>query len=189
MNIFHFAKMPFSFHDGWDLVVEVHPSIMRSFFALVLPFSLIAPASLFYAGSLHSAALGVVVSEARWLELAIVFFVAELITVPIMGAMIKSVADKGGLDMAFEDAFLLAAISAVPMWLSSLGLFLPELWIAIGSAFIGLGLAASVLYHGAYSILRLEDKIEAQLLSYQVFSVGAMVWLILCTYVILMVLT
>lgn len=188
MNLLHIAKMPFSFHDGWDTVVGLHPSVMRSFLLLVLPFSLIAPWSLLYAGNAHLQVLGVHVSALRWRELAVVFFLAELITVPLMGAMIKNIAAAHGLKIDFKDAFLLAGIAAVPMWLSSLGLLSSELWMSVVMAFAGLALAASVLYHGAYSILHMEDEIEAQSLSYQVFSVGAMVWLILCSYIVLTVL-
>lgn len=188
MNIMQLVKMPFSFHDGWDAVVKNHPSVMRSFLLIVLPFSIIAPWCLLYAGNAHSANLGIYLTDLRWRELAAVFFAAELVTVPLMGATVKNIAVAHGLKVDFKDAFLLAAISAVPMWLSSLGLLFSELWLSIALAFLGLGIAASVLYHGAYSILHMEDEIEGQSLSYQVFSVGAMMWLILCSYIVLTVL-
>lgn len=188
MNILHLAKMPFSFHDGWDTVVKIHPSVMRSFLLIVLPFSIIAPWSLLYAGNAHSVNLGIYVNELRWRELAAAFFVAELLTVPLMGAVIKNIAVAHAHQVDFKDAYLLAAISAVPMWLSSLGLLFSALWFSVALAFLGLGIAASVLYHGAYSVLQMEDEIEGQSLSYHVFSVGAMVWLILCSYIVLTVL-
>ena len=44
--------------------------------------------------------------------------------------------------------------------------------------------AASLLYHGIFAVLKLENEIDAQALSYAAFSVGILVWVVLCTFVI-----
>jgi hypothetical protein len=49
---------------------------------------------------------------------------------------------------------------------------------------LGLIASASLLCHGIFSILKLEDEIDAQALSYATFSVGIFVWVVLCTFVI-----
>jgi hypothetical protein len=185
MNLLNYTKMPFSFHDGWDTVVSVHPSVLKTFLWLVLPFSVIPPAMLLYAGSHHASTYLMDAAFSRWQEVALVFFIAELLTVPLMGWLMKNIAAVHNMTVDFKDTFLLAAITAVPMWLSSLGLAIPNLWAMIAIVVFGLLAAASLLYHGTYTILQMDEEIEAQSLSYQAFAVGGVVWVLLCTFVVL----
>lgn len=185
MNLVNLTKMPFSFHGGWDTVIAVHPSIIKTFLLLVLPFSLVPPAVLLYAGSDPASLLRLNTAPASWQAIALVFLVAELLTVPLMGWLIRSCAAERKIAANFKDTFLLAAIIAIPMWLSSLGLLLPELWSMVALGLAGLMAAASLLYHGTYVVLKMDDQFEAQSLSYQVFGVGALVWAMLSAYVLL----
>lgn len=185
MNFFNLTKMPFSFHGGWDTVITVHPSVIRTFFLLVLPFSFIPPATLLYAGSDHVSMFSLSIGDGRWKEVALVFFIAELLTVPFMGWLIKNIAAEHKLSVDFKDTFLLASITAVPMWISGLCLAASDIWVMIVIGVAGLMIAASLLYHGVYAILKMKDEFEAQSLSYQAFSVGAIVWVMLCSYIVL----
>ena len=189
MNIFNLTKMPFSFHGGWDTVVSVHPSVIKTFLLLVLPFSLIPPAALLYVGSGHGSTFLLNIGGSRWTEVALIFFIAELLTVPLMGWLIRSVASQHKFTVDLKDAFLLAAITAVPMWFSSLGMLASDIWTMITFGIAGLLVAASLLYHGVVPILKMQDPFEAQSLSYQVFSVGAFVWVLLCSYIVLPLIT
>ena len=185
MSLLNYTKMPFSFHDGWDKVGVIHPSILRTFLLLVLPFSLIPPAMLLYAGSHHASIYLMDATFSRWQEVALVFLIAELLTVPLMGWIIKNIASVHKMSVDFKDAFLLAAIVGVPMWLSSLGLAIPNLWAMIGVVVLGFIAAVSLLYRGTYSILKMDEQIEAQSMSFAAFSVGAIVWIMLCAFVVL----
>lgn len=185
MNLLNLSKMPFSFHGGWDTVSTVHPSTLRTFFLLILPFSLIPPAALLYAGSHHASMFWVSAPYARWVAVALAFFIMELLTVPLMGWLIKKMAADHQFSVDFKDSFLLAAITAVPMWLSSLGLLSGEIWIAIASVGLGLLIAASVLYHGTCAILKMEETVEAQAMSYEIFSFGGVIWVMLCCFIAL----
>ncbi|MBI3284772.1 MAG: DUF1282 family protein [Burkholderiales bacterium] len=184
MSLLNYAKMPFSFHGGWDVVAGVHPSIRKTFFALILPFSLIPPLSLLYAGGNHGAIFLVHASFSRWQGVAIAFFVVELLTVPLIGWVIKNIAATHNIVADSKDTFLLAAITAVPMWLSSLALAIPHLWLMMGIVVSGLLAAASLLYHGMYTVLKMSDQIEAQSMSYEAFAVGGFVWAMLCVFVV-----
>lgn len=185
MRFLNYTKMPFSFNEGWDEVGAVHPSVWKTLFLLVLPFSLIPPAMLLYAGSHHPAAYLIDAPFSRWQEVALVFLIAQLFTVPLMGWLIRNIAQVHKLSVDFKDAFLLAAIVAVPMWLSSLGLAIPSLWATIGIVVLGFLAAVSLLYHGTYSILKMEEQVEAQSMSFAAFSVGAIAWVLLCAFVVL----
>jgi hypothetical protein len=107
-----------------------------------------------------------------------------LVSVIVMAWSIKQMALSRKIDADFKDTFLLTAITAIPMWLSSLGLAIPNIWATMGLAAIGLAASASLLYHGIFAILKLEDEQDAQALSYASFTVGIFVWVILCTFVI-----
>jgi len=185
MSLLNYTKMPFSFHDGWDKVGVVHPSVLRTFLLLVLPFSLIPPAMLLYAGSHHASVYFMDATFSRWQEVALVFLIAELLTVPLMGWILQSIASVHKMSVDFKDTFLLAAIVAVPMWLSSLGLAIPNLWAMIGVVVLGFIAAVSLLYRGTYSILKMDEQIEAQSMSFAAFSVGAIVWIMLCAFIVL----
>jgi len=183
MNMLQVVKLPFSFRDGWNEVSAVHPSVWKTLLLIVAPFSLIPPLMLVYAGNHHAASYLIEAAPARWRMVAELFLLAELLTVPLMGWAIQILAHKRGSALPFQDAFLLAAISAVPMWLSALGLAFSGPWMVAGAALFGLFVAANTLYHGSFRILKMSDPLEAQELSYQVFSVGALAWVMLCSLV------
>ncbi len=184
MNLLKLMKMPFSFHEGWDQVDATHVSILKIFLQLVLPLSLLPPAMLLYAGSHHASAYLLDAAPTRWEAVAAVFFIAELVTVPLMGVLLKQIASTYQISADTPRSFLLAAITAVPMFLSSLGLAIPNLWGMICVIVGGLLIAASVLYHGTVHILKLDDPSGAEVLSAEAFASGALVWALLCAFVL-----
>lgn len=185
MSLLNYMKMVVSFHDGWDDVSTIHPEVIRTFFLVVMPFSLIPPAMLVLAGNFHAAAYMIDAPASRWEEVSVAFLVTELFTVPLMGWVIKNMAALRAIKCDFKDTFLLAAIAAIPLWLSSLALAVPNLWLMIAAVVLGLLGAASLLYHGTFTILKLTDRDEAQELSSTAFSVGGLVWAMLCVFVVL----
>ncbi|MYN47571.1 DUF1282 domain-containing protein [Pseudoduganella sp. FT93W] len=188
MNLVNLSKMPFSFHAGWDEVAVVHHPVIKTFLLLVLPFALLPPAILLYASNEPGSLLRLNAAAARWHEIALVFFVAELLTVPLMGWLIRASAAERKIAASFRDTFLLAAIIAIPMCLSSLGLLLPDWWSMLGLGLAGLMVAASLLYHGMYVVLKMDEQFEAQALAYQVFGFGALAWALLSAYILLQLL-
>lgn len=170
---------------GWDKLGETHLSILKTFLLLTLPFSLVPPLMLAYAGSHHAAQYLIDAPAARWNLVASAFFLTELITVPLMAWLIKSIAQSHNISTNFQDSFLLATITAIPMWLSAFALAIPDLWTMMGIVILGLIISAQALYRGTCSILHMVEKVEAQSISYEVFFTGAIVWVLLCAFVIL----
>lgn len=185
MNIINVSKMPFVFHGAWDVLFEIHPSIAKTFLLVVLPFSLIPPAILLYVGEHHAPLFWLATGDSRWSAVAMIFFVAELFTVPAMAWLIKFIASQHQMRCEFKDCFLLAAIVAIPMWVSSVGLIAPSLWIISQIAVIGFLASAGLLYHGIYSFLKMHEPFEAQSLSYEILAAGLITWLMLCAFIIL----
>lgn len=185
MNILDVGKMPFVFHGGWDAVLELHPSIVKSFVFIVFPLSLLPPAILLYVGKYHASLFWLAAGDRRWSAVAFIFFIAELLTVPLMAWLIQTIAMRHKLLSDYKDCYLLAAIVAIPMWLSSVGLIASSLWVVVEIVVLGFLVAAGLLYHGIYSFLKMQDSLEAQSLSYEILAAGLIAWLMLCSFVIL----
>lgn len=156
-----------------------------TFLFLMLPLALLPPALLLYAGAHHAEAFHMRGGQAHWEMMAWIFLDVELLTVPLMAWLIRALAAERKIAVAFRDAFLLAAVTAVPLWTSSLGLAIPVLAPMAGVLVLGLVLAGTTLYHGTSSFLRLSDPIEAQALASQVFAAGALLWVLVCTFMVL----
>jgi hypothetical protein len=96
-----------------------------------------------------------------------------------MARVIMSVANSKGAASNYHDAFTLAAVAAVPLWLSSLALFSDQ--IALIVAMVALGVAASVvlIFRGVESILKVEEDVVAFDIAYIVAGLGLIAWVLL----------
>lgn len=181
MKLLDYPKMIFSFHSGWDELREIHPSIVKVSLALVLPLSLLPVLMIALAGYLHGNYYMPGVSVQRWYDVAGLFFLGELVTVPLMAWVIHLIAKDKGHPVEFHDSYLLAAVTPIPLWLSSLSLLLPSMQFNAVLSFVGLAASASLLYHGVRSILGIEEELDVQDVTYKVFAIGAIVWSLLVT--------
>lgn len=189
MNLLNCVKLPFSFSAGWGELTSVHPSLLKTFLLLTLPFSLIPPSMLLYGGSHHASQYLVDAPFAQWQLVALIFLLAELLTVPLMAWLIKNIAAVHNIAVDFKDTFRLAAITAIPMWLSSLGLVIPHVGVMACIVMFGLFVAGNLLYRGSYNILRMTEPMEAQSIAYEAFSAGGVLWVAMCALVILPLMT
>lgn len=179
MSILQIGKLFVSPHEGWDDVVRIHPSVFKLFFLLVVPMSLVPPLMLEYAGHHYAAILFPNTSAQTWSAAALFFLIAELLTVPLMAWGIKAVSDSRGGHSSYADAFTLAAIAPVPLWLSALALFSDNVLLIAGV--VGLGLIGSVLliFRGVEGILGIEEDAMAFDLAYIVTALGLIAWVLL----------
>jgi len=177
-------KMVLSFHDGWDELIEVHPSISRIFFFLVLPFSLMPPAMIYFAGGNYGDVFAAGISPGQWHASAAIFFAAELLTVPLMAWLMHLVSRANDVPAGYPACFTLAAIAPIPLWISSLVLFVPNL--AVGVVVGGLALLCSLglTYRGVYALLRMHDDIRALQMATVITGAGLLAWLLLMQIVL-----
>ncbi len=185
MSLLHYLRLPFASGDDWQLLQKARRSARSTFLLLTLPLSLLPPAMLLYAGANHAEAFRMAGGPERWQMLAALFLVVELLTVPLMAWLIKEIAAQRQIAVTFNDAILLAAVTAVPLWLSSLGLAIPHLSLAVPVLLLGLFLAGTTLYHGTFSFLKMSEPIDAQSLATEVFAAGALVWVLVCVFIVL----
>ena len=171
-----FPRMLFSHDEGWAWLMETHPSVPKIYFLYVVPMSLIPPAMLLYAAHNYGDRMlgNISLSEAWWL--AGLFFVAELVLVPAMGAVIQRIGDVANARPAYHDAFAFAAVVPTPLWLSALALFIPSLTINALATVAALFGAAALIYEGTYRLFRLKEEGSLPLLSGSILAAGLVAW-------------
>jgi DMSO/TMAO reductase YedYZ heme-binding membrane subunit len=177
-------RMIVSSRAGWARVRTGHPSVTQLFFALVLPFSLIPAIMLLYAGYNHGQMLVPDTTVMQWQIAALVFLLAELISVPTMASLLRDVL---GEYPPFDEYYALAAYAAIPLWLSSFGLLSSNLFLVVTIATIGLVASFLTLYHGLKAFFgRQEEEVAFQYLAYKVLAAGLIGWLLLTAFLAVM---
>lgn len=179
MSLLSLAKLPLSADEGWPDLARIHPGILKVVLLLVLPLSLLPPAMLYYAGTHYPEVFGPAARPRDWAAVAAVFLVAELATFSLMGWLIRQVGDTNGLAIDYHDAYLLAAIAAVPLWLSSLGLFVPVLVFNAALSTVALGLSCALLYQGLQALGRRREAVIATEVVQIVIGAGLIAWALL----------
>lgn len=177
-------KMMFSDHAGWEDLIRVHPSVLSMFARVVAPMSLLPPIMLWYAANYHGDEFLVGFAGKPWGLIAGTFFVAELVSVAAMGWVIRAVADNHGVPCDYHDAYVLAGMTPLPMWLSSLALAVPSIGFVAAVAVVGLGLSILMTYHGVRALFHAEEQIVAASITYSVMGAGILVWALLLTLVL-----
>ena len=179
MSILNIHKLFLSPYEGWDDLAHTQHAVLKLFVFLVLPFSLIPPLMLEYAGNHIGAAVFPDVTGQAWSMAALVFLVAELITVPLMAWAIKSVANSKAIASTYREAFTLAAVAAVPLWLSSLVLFSDQIALIVSIVVLGLAASVVLVFRGAESVLKVDEGLVAFDIAYVVTALGLIAWALL----------
>jgi hypothetical protein len=176
MSLLSLSKLPFSPEHGWADLASARPGLPKVFALLVLPLSLLPPLMLYYAGTHHPEVFPREVSDRNWGAVAAVFFAAELATLLLMGWLIRQVAATNRLSIDYHDAFLLAAIAPVPMWLSSLGLFVPNLVFNVAVSLLATVLSCGIIYQGIEGLCRTREDVTAASITQIVIGAGLIAW-------------
>ena len=172
-------RMPLSAEQGWPELARSRPGLARLFLFLVLPLSLLPPLMLYYAGTQHPEIFPLEIGRKPWGQVAVVFFLAEIGTLLFMGWLVRAVAASHGLTLDYHDAYMVASIAPVPMWLSSLGLLVPDLTAAVVIAIGGLALSCGLVYHGIESLCRTREDVIAANIVQIVIGAGLIAWALL----------
>lgn len=176
MNPMIFPKMLTSHAEGWEWLMNAHPSVTKMFLAYVVPMSMIPPAMLIYASQAYSNTPMLQISQNQALILAVVFFLTELIVVPIMGWVVQHIGAVADAHPAYHDAFALAAVVPTPLWLTPLALFVPSVMFNLMIMLCGLAGSAALIYQGVDRVFRLDDEGKTLLVAGSVFAAGLVAW-------------
>ncbi|RTQ99408.1 Yip1 family protein [Halomonas nitroreducens] len=175
MTLTTLLALPFS-TPSWAALRKHRPSITALILWLVLPLSLVPPLMLYYAGTHYGDAFLTGFGDKQWRFITTIFFLAELLTFAVMGWLIHEIANAGTRRIAFRDAYLLAALAPVPLWLSSLGLVVPSLTVNVAIALGALGVSCGIVYHGLQGLCRIHEDVEAMSATYTIMAVSVLAW-------------
>ena len=179
MNVLQFPRMVISSHEGWDTVERLRPPMDQVFLRLVLPLSLLPPLMILIAARGVGAEVFPHVGFANWLIAATIFFVAEHFSVPVLANSIRLASIAKGGSNNLHDAYAVAAIAPVPLWLSSLAVVFGSAWFVVLVGVVALGASAMLIRHGVDRLLGIEEQVEASEVAMQVTSFGVLTWLVL----------
>jgi hypothetical protein len=179
MNLNSLANMVTSSEAGWRQILKSHPAILRIFLLLVLPLSILPPVMLYYAGTKHGDAFLPGFAAKPWGLISPLFFGMELATFVLMGWFIRQVAVTYQIRIDYYDAYLVAAIAPVPLWLSSLGLLVPSLIFNAAVLLTAVGMSCALIYHGISTVSRREHDVEATTVVQIVMGAGLIAWALL----------
>jgi len=180
MNTHNLPKMFYSYSEGWQDLIQVHPTVTKLFTLYVMPMSLIPPAMFLYSMLVTPGAVfPALVPQITALEAvaaAVAFYIAELAMVALMASIIQQMGDVVGAKPAYEESFILAAVAPTPLWVSALVLFVPSAWVGGLVVAIAWVASAALIYHGVYPLFKLEDTSKSRLMGSFVLTAGVIAW-------------
>lgn len=176
MGFMSIPRMMISSEDGWRELERQHPTVLSLFLWMVLPLSILPPALLYYAGTHYGDALIAGWSGKAWSVISPMFFLCELAAFVGMGGFIRRVVDRNTAPIDTHDAYMIAAIAPVPMWLSSLALLVPNLAFVAVVALAGLAASCALMYHGVYALCHMSDEVRAASVTHTVMAAGLLCW-------------
>lgn len=183
MKLTALSHLALSADQGWPEIERLHPRLVKLYAFIVLPLSLLPPAMVYYAGTSHPEAL-LQQADRPWGMIAAVFFLAELVTLLAMGWLIKQVAETRSLRIDYHDAYLIAGVAPIPLWLSALGLFVPSLGFNALLSLAALGLSCGLIYHGVEGLCHTREDVTAANIVQTVIGAGLIAWALLLVLVV-----
>lgn len=181
MSFAHLPAMLISETEGWSDIVRSHPGSRRLMFGLVMPLSLIPPAMYAYAERVHPGAVFPLsvpaMSGSQLLITGIVLFFVQLAMVSFMAMTIRNIAMTQDHDPGYENAYTLAAIAPVPLWLSSFALFAPSLWFNVLLVAVAWAVSVALIRHGVRPLLNVDDTQKTHYIANLVTMAGVAAWI------------
>lgn len=173
LNLFWLFASP---ARGWSRLVHARPSIHRLYLLHVIPFSLIPPLMVYFAGSKYGGQFFPLMGASKLLLVAAIFFLIELVAVPVMGVIIRQLGEVAEIHPSYKDAFMLAAVAPTPLWMAPVFLLVPSVMLNLLVVALAMMAAAGLIYYGIPSVFRLKEKGHAMLLFGAVLIAGVVAW-------------
>jgi prepilin signal peptidase PulO-like enzyme (type II secretory pathway) len=151
-------------------------SVLEMFFLYALPLSAIAPLMIYYAGVTYQAGLLPVLTASQLETIGVVFFLAEVIMVFLVAAVIQRLGEVIDIEPTYEDAFKLAVVAPVPLWLAPLFLLIPSFTLNLAVGALALAASGVLIFRAVPEIFKIEERGRAMLLSAFILLAGMVAW-------------
>ena len=162
--------------SGWASLTRTHISVLKLFLLYAAPLSVLPPVMLYFAGVTYGGKLLPLLSSAQLQMIGAVFFLAEVAMTFLVAYIVQGLTEWVVSKPAFEDTYKLAVVVATPLWLSSLFLAIPSLMLTVTAVAAALILSAVLIHYTVPSILKIEDKVQASMLSGLILATGMVAW-------------
>lgn len=97
-----------------------------------------------------------------------------------MGWLIHSVLEGYKFNVSYHDAYLVAAIAPLPLWLSSLALLVPMLLFNVLVVVIALAVSIALVYQGCKTLTHAStDDVVSMSATYTIIAAAFMAWVLL----------
>ncbi len=170
----HLPHMPH--FESWNTFTDSHMSVLKLFFLHALPLSVFPPVMIHYAGITYGGHLLTVLTEMQLLTIGIVFFLSELMMTFLVAIVIQRMGNVVDIQPAFADAYKLAVVVPTPLWLAPLFLFVPSIMLNVTVGAAALILSGILIFYCVPSILKVDEKGHAILLSSSILAAGMVAW-------------
>jgi hypothetical protein len=181
MSITEIPAMLFSEKAGWTRVDRSHLSHRWFLKSLVLPMSLLPPLLFAYGELVHPGAVFPLsqppLTPTQLLTIGLVLYLTQIAMVSFMTMVIQSLARARDHDPGYDGAYALASIAAVPLWLSSLALLVPNRGFNLAVAAAALVASIALIRHGVRPLLHIQDEKTARYVADVVTMVGVAAWI------------
>ena len=187
MNLSTMFKLFWTPTNGWRELLASSPSIPRLFLLHVVPLSCIPTLMILYAGKSQDAFLLVdILSTTKMMYVGTVFFLVQLIAVPIMALIIRHLGEVADINPTYQSAFTLAAVAPTPIWLSSVSLLAPNFLVLVFVGTLALMASGGLIFYGLPEVFDIKNKENAIMYFGGIVVAGmiALVFLMLSTLVI-----
>lgn len=174
----HIPHMPH--YEGWETLARSHMSVLKLFLFYALPMSVLPPVMLHYSGIAYGGNFILPILNGMQLQvIGIVFLVTELAMTFLMAYVIQRLCELVDIKPVFEDAYKLAVVVPTPLWLTSLFLFIPSFILNLTAGSAAMIISGVLIYYGVPSILKVEEKGHATLLSGSILAAGLVGWAVM----------
>lgn len=176
LNLFWLFFVP---TKGWRHLMQAKYSMHRLYFLHVVPLSLIPPLFIYFEAGNYAVDLLPVLSKAQLLLVATILFIVELVAVPLMGLILRQLAEVADAHPSYHDAFTLAAVAPTPLWLVPIVFLIPNMLVGLIALTMALMATVGFIYYGIPSVFRIKERGHAMLLFGAVLTAGVITWVFL----------
>ncbi|HEY9278301.1 MAG TPA: Yip1 family protein [Methylotenera sp.] len=176
LNLFWLFFVP---TKGWRHLMQAKYSMHRLYFLHVVPLSLIPPLFIYFEAGNYAVDLLPVLSKAQLLLVATILFIVELVAVPLMGLILRQLAEVADAHPSYHDAFTLAAVAPTPLWLVPIVFLIPNMLVGLIALTMALMATVGFIYYGIPSVFRIKERGHAMLLFGAVLTAGVIAWVFL----------
>lgn len=181
MSLANYSLMLFSEKTGWNEVEHSHHDHRWFFRHVAMPMSLLPPALYAYAEMVHPGAIFPLsvpaLSTMQLLVTGVVFYITQLLMVPYMAMLIQRVSMARNHDPGYDQAYALATIAPIPLWLGSLAMLVPSLAFNIVIAVLAMASSIALIRNGVRPLLHVTDDKVARYVANVVTMAGVAAWI------------